>query len=216
MGVGDYDDPDSVGAPAGGRPAPQHRSDLHTLEMLGSLALSWIDFDIAPRVMLSNELIILWANAAARSTLARRRDVENRAGIFSTVNPAHQQSFQDFIVNGGAATTSWSVPRADGDGRLVVRTQRIDWSEDGLFGVTFFGSGSEFRPHFVGLDTVFGLTKSETRVLTDILSGHEADRIARMHGVSVETTRSHIRSIYMKLGVKSREALFHKVQPFRL
>lgn len=192
-----------------------YRADLHTLDMLGSFALSWIDMDVQPRTIVSKDLIILWANATARSALARRRDIENRAGLLATVNPALQPAFQDFILNGGTAVTSWSMQRADGDGRLIVRTQRIDWDDD-VFGVTFFGSGSDFRPHFEGLETVFGLTRSERRVVVDILGGHEAERIARMHGVSVETTRSHIRSIYQKLGVKSREGLFHRVQPFRL
>jgi DNA-binding CsgD family transcriptional regulator len=34
--------------------------------------------------------------------------------------------------------------------------------------------------------------------------------------VSIETTRSHIKSIYAKVGVKSRERLFARLQGFRI
>src|SRR3546814_2054820 len=54
----------------------------HSLDALGVWALSWLDCDRVPRIMLSSNLMILWANAAARSALARRRDIENRSGIF--------------------------------------------------------------------------------------------------------------------------------------
>src|SRR3546814_13537918 len=84
--------------------------------------------------MLTSNLMILWANAAARSALARRRDIENRSGIFSTVDASFQQGMQEFPLAGGATTTSWSLPRADGDGRLILRCQRIDWDSDAVFG----------------------------------------------------------------------------------
>src|SRR3546814_4435442 len=96
-----------------------------------------------------------------------------------------------------------------------------DWSSDvcssdlAVFGVTFFGSGSEFRTQYEELDRIFGVTKAEQHVLADLLGGHDADHISKMRQISVETVRSHIRAIYSKVGVRSREALFHKLQPFR-
>src|SRR3546814_8950936 len=80
---------------------------------------------------------------------------------------------QEFLLAGGATTTSWSLPRADGDGRLILRCQRIDWDSDAVFGVTFFGSGSEFRTQYEELDRIFGVTKAEQHVLADLLGGHD-------------------------------------------
>src|SRR3546814_4850016 len=90
------------------------------------------------------------------------------------------------------------LPRADGDGRLILRCQRIDWDSDAVFGVTFFGSGSEFRTQYEELDRIFGVTKAEQHVLADLLGGHDADHISKMRQISVETVRSHIRAIYSK------------------
>src|SRR3546814_1640830 len=124
--------------------------------------------------MLSSNLMILWANAAARSALARRRDIENRSGIFSTVDASFQQGMQEFLLAGGATTTSWSLTRADGDGRLILRCQRIDADSDAVFAVTFFGCGSAFRPTYEELTRIFGVTMEVQIVMADLLGGHDA------------------------------------------
>src|SRR3546814_14090688 len=58
----------------------------HSLDALGVWALSWLDCNRVPRIMLSSNLMILWANAAARSAFARRRAIEIRSGIFQSVD----------------------------------------------------------------------------------------------------------------------------------
>lgn len=189
-------------------------SDRSVPDMIGALARSWLEHGDSAHMMLSEQLAILWANAAALSALAEGRDVENRCGILSTINGALQPLLHAFVVNSSPSITSWSIPRIDGDGRLIFRAQRIPGGER-VYGVTFFGSGSEFQLRFLELEQVFHLTRSEHRVLMELANGHEAEPIARMLNVSVETTRSHIRSIYRKLNVRSREALFYRMQPYR-
>src|SRR3546814_20577105 len=105
----------------------------HSLDALGVWALSWLDCDRVPRIMLSSNLMILWANAAARSALARRRDIENRSGIFSTVDASFQQGMQELLLAGGATTRRWSLPRDDGAERLNFRCQRTVLGSDAVF-----------------------------------------------------------------------------------
>ena len=196
---------------------PALLSDHCAPDMIGALACSWLEHSDAAHVMLSEQLTILWANAAALSALAEERDVESRFGILSTINASLQPLLHDFVVNSGQSLTSWSMRRMDGDGRLIFRTRRITGGREGaVYGVTFFGSGTGFQPRFLELEEVFHLTRSEHRVLMELANGHETEFIARMLKVSIETIRSHIRSIYRKLNVRSREALFYKMQPYRL
>lgn len=192
------------------------RSGLGSLNMLGTLALSWIDHDALPRVIVSGDLLILWANAAARAAFARRRDLESRLGALATVAPNHAEALQNFLAGVGAGVESLSLKRTDGDGHLVLRAQRIDWSADGIFGITFHGTGADYQARYANLDVAFGLTRAELGVLSDLLDGRSAEAIAEGRSTSVETTRSHIRKIYAKVAVNSREALFHRVQSFRL
>jgi DNA-binding CsgD family transcriptional regulator len=169
-----------------------------------------------PRVIVGDDLAILWSNVAARSLLAHKRDLEERNGILATTDRSKQAALGGFVTLSEVAVSTWAFARADGDGHLLFRAQRIDWRGGGMFGVGFFGSGSDFQVRYADLDTIFGLTKAEHRVLLDMLEGFEADRLSEIHAVSIETTRTHIRNIYAKLQVRSREALFHRLLPYRV
>ena len=196
--------------------AEESEPTASTPDNLASSALLWLDRQPLPHVMLSKELTILWANAKAHAALAEKRDVQSCTGIFTAVDPSHQQDLHDFLINSTSSLTSWSMPRSDGDGRVIFRAQRLEETPFSIIAVTFFGSGSEFQPTYVELDGIFRLTKAQHRVLMDLLGGHDVDSIAQLRQVSVETVRTHIRVIYSKIGVNSREALFHILQPFRL
>src|SRR3546814_12084184 len=52
----------------------------HPLSALGVRALSWLDCDRVPRIILSRNLLILWHHAAALSALARVRANQNHTG----------------------------------------------------------------------------------------------------------------------------------------
>jgi DNA-binding CsgD family transcriptional regulator len=180
------------------------------------LALNWIEHDLMPRAIVADDLAILWSNIAGRSLLAQKRDLEERGGILSTVDRSKQSALARFITLSEVAVSSWTFKRSDGDGHLLFRAQRIDWRGGGMFGVCFFGSGADFHVRYADVDTVFGLTPAEHRVLLDMLEGFEAERLAEIHSVSIETTRTHIRNIYAKLQVHSREGLFHRLLPYRI
>lgn len=189
---------------------------VSTSDDLASSALLWLDHQPLPHVMLSKELTILWGNAKAYTAFTDKRDVQSCTGTFTAVDPSHQQDLHDFLINSTSSLTSWSMPRSDGDGRVIFRAQRLEETPSSIIAVTFFGSGSDFQPTYVELDRIFRLTKAQHRVLMDLLSGHDVDAIAQLRQVSVETVRTHIRVLYSKIGVNSREALFHILQPFRL
>ena len=104
----------------------------------------------------------------------------------------------------------------DGDGHLLFRAQELtrDYGPQ-CFGIRFHRSGSEFRARYVDLDIAFNLTRSEHRVLLQLADGRSAEEAARNLGVATETARSHIRQIYAKLNVSSREELFSRIRPHR-
>jgi DNA-binding CsgD family transcriptional regulator len=179
-----------------------------------ALALSWIDHDVRPRLIVTNRLMILWANAAARAVLCKREDLETRDGVLSATQPGAQAAIVDFILDSGAGVSCWCLPRSQGGGHLLLRCQRICWKGYGLFGLCLISSGDDFKAHYVNLDTAFRLTRSEHEVLIELLNGQDADKIALSRKVSLETIRSQVRQIYAKLDVNTREGLFRKALPF--
>lgn len=84
-----------------------------------------------------------------------------------------------------------------------------------MFCLSLTVAGGDHRHCYRHLDEAFQLTRAEHRVLQDLLAGNEAELLSAQLGVSIETTRSHIKNIYTKVGVKSRERLFARLQGFR-
>lgn len=185
--------------------------------LAGALALKWADRDAQARLIVDDALHLIWTNPAARRHLKKGRDLEARARQLATANHAHQAGLADFIAGCDSSICTWCLPCEDGDGYLLFRATEIGATNGSrYFGLSFYRSGAGFTTHYADLDKVFQLTPAENRVLLRMVEGHTADEIARDLGVSVETTRSHIRQIYAKLNVTSREGLFYRVSPYRL
>lgn len=184
--------------------------------MPAALVASWADTDQTPRAIVDAKLRPVWMNQAARSQLERRRDVELREGTLFTTNSAYQGALASFVAGCDRELSGFCLPCDDGDGHVLFRGQEIEHSDGRYFGLIFYRSGSEFSARYADLDTVFQLTQSEHRVLQQMIGGYTADEISNNLRVSIETTRSHIRQIYLKLNVTSREGLFSRIRPYRM
>ncbi|MGH1361634.1 MAG: helix-turn-helix transcriptional regulator [Burkholderiaceae bacterium] len=68
---------------------------------------------------------------------------------------------------------------------------------------------SSIDPFIVG--KIFNLTPAESFVATTLANGSSADTIASERGVSVQTIRSQVRSIYAKIGIHSQAELTNKI-----
>lgn len=187
------------------------------VEPTAALVQAWAERESLPRVIVDQALRLVWANPAAARELETRRDLALRDGHLAATLPGEQHALLDFIQGTGSALTSFCFPCEDGDGHVLFRA--VEVQRDGgtrYFGLSFFRSGSGFSVRYADLDKVFQLTQSEHRVLLQLLEGLTADQIATKLRVSIETTRSHIRQIYLKLNVTSREGMFSRVLPYRL
>lgn len=173
----------------------------------------WLGQDLQPRLMVNADLKLVWSNDAGAELLAGCHELEVYNGVLTTANRALQPAFAAFVGKASSILSTWQVPRRDEQEFLLLRATRLD---DDLVGIAANRTGAGHMPRFVDLDRAFGLTASELRVLTGLLSGEEADKLARMHGVSLETTRTHIRNLYLKMGVSSRESLFARALPFHI
>jgi DNA-binding CsgD family transcriptional regulator len=142
------------------------------------------------------------------------RDLEVREGALFATDPHHQDDLLNFIRSSGAGISTLCLPRSGGSGHLLLRAQRLTWSEESAYGVTFSGTGADYVHRYADLDAAFSLTQAENNVLLHLLDGYDVKQLAGRLEVSVETVRSHIRKIYQKTGVNGREALFRLVRPF--
>lgn len=187
------------------------------VEPTAALLQAWAERESMPRAVVDQHLRLVWANIAAYRELEQKRDLALRDGHLAATHALEQHALLDFIQGTGSALTSFCFACEDGDGHMLFRA--VEVQREGAtryFGLSFFRSGSGFTVRYADLDKVFQLTQSEHRVLLQLLEGLTADQIATKLKVSIETTRSHIRQIYLKLNVTSREGMFSRVLPYRL
>lgn len=184
------------------------------------LALAWLDLDPQPRLICTRALDLVWANTAAHEALDGDGDLDLRNGVIAARERVHQSALCAFVKGCEAMLSTLALPAPDGDGHLLLRGRRLDAQgsaeNEGYVGLAFLRSTGAFRALHADVERAFQLTPSEYRVLLRMIDGFTAEGIAAATTLSVETVRSHIRHIYAKLGVASREAMFAKILPFRL
>lgn len=186
-------------------------------ELAPRLALQWIEGDPLPRCLVNGTLELVWANPPARRHLRKGRDIACPHGVVTPVDPGLQSAFTDFVLGCERHVSTFCLPRDDGGGFLLFRAREVVRDgEQRFFGITFHPSSQRASSRYADLDAAFKLTPSEIRVVEKMAEGATVEEIAAAMGISVLTVRSHLKHVYAKLGVTSRQALFSRIQSFRV
>jgi DNA-binding CsgD family transcriptional regulator len=181
-----------------------------------SLALRWLALEEAARLLVTDTLILLWANGAARCAFDAATDLALREGVLSTTQRSAQSSLMRFVEDCDESVSTLCLPCENGSGHLLLRGRRLGSDADNSYVGISFHRSIDFAARFADVETGFQLTRSEDKVLQKMLEGMTADEIAADIRLSIETIRSHIRNIYVKVGVTSREGLFARLRAFRI
>ena len=177
------------------------------------MALHWLASDDVPRLIVDAGLTIEWLNLSAEQELRRRHILWRRGDLLVATNAARQAELYSFLAQCGEDGSTLCLHGGGQDDHLLLTARTLTV---GRFGLTFRRCGYEFRPAYPKIEAVFQLTRAETRVLLLLAEGHPAAEVARQLGVSTATTRSHIKSLYVKLNVKSREALLSRIRAYQM
>jgi DNA-binding CsgD family transcriptional regulator len=180
---------------------------------VGELALHWLGADDAPRLIIDSTLAIQWLNLSAERELRRRRGVMRRGELLMATSTLQQGELIAFLRRCGEGGGTLCLRGEDQDGHLLLIAQPLPGDR---FGLVFRRCGAEFSPAYADLQAAFQLTRSETTVLLQLADGYSASQIARRLGVSTATTRSHIKSLHVKLNVKSREGLLSRIRAYQM
>ena len=174
----------------------------------------WIQRERRAHILIDATLRVRWMNLAAERLLSRPNSILVRNGHIRSRENRFERQLRDLIKGASAELKVCSLHDAkSGQNLLLGATSLAPPSED-LIGLTVAEVTEDFDLHLADMHAPFGLTQSETRVTQLLLSGHTAEQAALELGVSLETIRTHIKRTYVKLGVSSREAFFHKLAPF--
>lgn len=189
-------DADKTAAPA--RPKP----DLgHLLDCLARL-------DGKARVIVDRRGTV---RASSTNTLSMTGDDDMRIGkplCLEAGTRAPLGTIARLLAVRGDDTEIAILEVAPGCQPVVVRAAAIDQD---LVCLVLSVPGRNGGPRMEELQTLFGLTASEARIVMDLMEGCAPQTIARSRSNSIHTVRAHIRQCHQKIGVSTREELFSRV-----
>lgn len=164
-----------------------------------AIVASWMDHD--PR---------------ARAVLDEERTLSRRNGRLAPKDARTARELKRLLAE-ASITQSTQCIAEDGRGEhIVITAKRLPEPWEHLVGLTFHLTGVGFRFEVADLRQAFGLTRCERMVAQNLLAGQNAEQTAAVLEISIDTVRTHIKRVYAKLGVSSREGFFRKLAPFVL
>lgn len=187
------------------------------LPILNDVANAWLEQVSISLFLVSHDLKVIWVNASGRSLMKKigvRLDPfgaprGNTQQVDSALQSAKRLLQQEIMRRANWPGGTTSVTFADfPKGQIQLYTLSINGID--LIGCAVTTNSGETRDLSRQL-TEYGLTSTEMKVVRMLTRGATASEIARTNGSSLLTIRTHIKRIYAKMGVHSREKMFARL-----
>lgn len=179
---------------------------------------AWTETFRTPAFVCSSEYHVLWSNSAAITMFEAGEPFLLSGSRLQVADKAQAASFQSFIADLESKTEpgAW-IYRADHEASLLIRGDAVRvQGQAPAVGLMIYATGAQARYVWGDFGRLLGLTSAETGVVKRLVGGETVDIIAENLIVSVETIRTHIRRIYNKLNISSREQLIFLINPFQV
>lgn len=214
------------------KPVPAAGMVVEPAEMpLRNGGLDFLNFNATAITPLLEATLDAWFRLDGRARIILHRDGAIAASIYGLEQLIEQIDCVQMahgrlrIETHDAAISLRHLLRVSGDetATMLVRCRRQDKHcifrataiADDLVCIAFNCTGPRALPRLADLRTAFGLTDSEANVVELLLEGLGVPHVAAHQGISPHTVRAHIRRIYDKLGVSTREELWQTLIVYR-
>lgn len=175
----------------------------------------WLSGGRTSRILCDAAQRILWHCPDLEALAADGRTIKLERGQFALGDKRAQAALSDFLARADLAETAIGLLSEDSRLQMVVQCQRLEVPALGTaFGLRFVSAGDGRDDDLRHFERHFGLTRQETAVCRHLLQGRTVPEIVAMEGKSPDTVRFHVRNLYHKVEVSSREALFARLRLF--
>lgn len=180
-----------------------------TIKLLDSLGA----MDKRARLLLSRNARLLVACSGMAEIFDAGSCLQLKNGSISTAQPEFGARFSKLLLVGTSDVMTLALPCRLTDGHLLIRATAVC---DDVVCLSLQKATEMIQPELPDLMDVFHLTETEAGIVNDLFMGRAPQQIAEDHDNSIHTIRAHIRRCYDKLGISSREQLWHKLNAYRL
>lgn len=185
-------------------------------QWVGASALAWFTQDQHARLLIGLEGKILWWNEPAIDVLQVCSSVRIREDNFRFDSNVDQRVFELYLAKLTNKLGTLAITLANDAGTLLFRGHLAENTPIPAAWLEIVRDDDEFRSIYCDVDTVFGLTRAEARIVQALLHGQTVAMIATTLTISVNTVRHHIKKVYGKIAVRSREELLDRLSPYRI
>ena len=139
-----------------------------------------------------------------------------KGGKLRAAVPVYQESLKKLLTVGVREVCTMILPLSDENGHLITRATALETREVDLVCISLQSASSDVVTELPNLEHLFDLTATEASIVQDLFAGKTPQAIAEEHQNSIHTIRAHIRRCYDKLGISSREELWHNLNAYRV
>lgn len=181
---------------------------------------SELEFVDSPLVSVDDKSRVLWMNKAASDEIASHRNLAIRHGILHALTRSSDQRLQasirwaaglkDYVshqvVGRSSPTRSGALPVMLGD--VDEGNADVCWviAQSGMILVSF-NDPRAIEQRLEAASVIYGITAAQRSLAAQIIAGRDLAQAAEHLGVSINTTRTHLRRMFDKTGVRSQPAL---------
>lgn len=178
-------------------------------------ALHYLD-TAAPALYIcdSASLRPVWINEGGHNLLQSSGPLTLINGRLTATSKADQTTL-DRAIAAQLNAVVLSSPRSENSYIARLKNYAVD-DDISRIALKLYSVDEPYKCFLPDLRGVFEFTAAEQRIIHHTIGGLRADLIAVQMGVTIETIRTHIRRIYAKTGVSSREELIHLINKYRV
>ncbi len=167
----------------------------------------------AAAFVLSPDGAIRFRNSASEGLLAEGNHVRLSNGRLLALSPTIK-AMMESVASGGVQTARDMMVETRGGQALQVTCARLDRVEkdmDAPILLLLRQPEPDLRTPISIISQAYGLTTSETIVLSQVMEGRTLDQAAELIGVARSTVKTQLDSIYAKSGVRRQTDLMRKI-----
>jgi DNA-binding CsgD family transcriptional regulator len=181
-------------------------------ETVSLLLTRWTFAAPYPLVLLQKTGRLVWCNAAAMRLLQGASPLVLRNGQLMARRSAANSSFRAWLkaVTDGP---SFHVVRGDlPQANVVIQAMAVSGAADDVVGCRLRSAGA--RTEIADLALALGITPAQSGIVRRMILGSSLEQISDETGLSITTVRTHLRNIYARLNISSRDELFRLCLPY--
>lgn len=176
----------------------------------------WLSAGRHARLICDEQQRIAWHNDRFEELLVSTRIVKVDRDHFTLANKKEQATLTDFMRSEGEQLLVMWLADEGRHPDWVLQGQRIHAPMvPTAFGLRIANYVDFLASDYHAFESFFGLTRQEAAICRFILHGKTVQDIVDSNGKSEDTVRFHIRNIYRKVGVSSREKLLAHLRHFQ-